>query len=325
MLYFVNLKIINFTGYIIPMFGKKKAIPHIDKDQLELIEAAQKRIKQKKRLYIHFVVFLIGAVFLIAANTALGIGKDIKFFEINWFVFAILLWLFFFLYHIFNVFITHKFMGKAWEQKQLEKLVHKQQQRIKKIETSMEKQNNTTPKSSTLLPDFSKITKPKTKGILTIIVAASTNNAIGLNNTLIWHLSDDLKRFKKLTNGHYIIMGRKTFESFPKPLPNRTHVVISHQSAYKVPAGVILVNSLSDAIDVSKNDPQPFIIGGGQIYKQALTLVNKIELTRVHDNFDGDTFFPEIDLSVWKETENKFHKKDDKHKHDFSFITYERI
>lgn len=307
------------------MFGKKKAIPHIDKDQLELIEAAQKRIKQKKRLYIHFVVFLIGAVFLIAANTALGIGKDIKFFEINWFVFAILLWLFFFLYHIFNVFITHKFMGKAWEQKQLEKLVHKQQQRIKKIETSMEKQNNTTPKSSTLLPDFSKITKPKTKGILTIIVAASTNNAIGLNNTLIWHLSDDLKRFKKLTNGHYIIMGRKTFESFPKPLPNRTHVVISYQSDYKVPAGVILVNSLSDAIDVSKNDPQPFIIGGGQIYKQALTLVSKIELTRVHDNFDGDTFFPEIDLSVWKETENKFHKKDAKHKHDFSFITYERI
>ncbi len=307
------------------MFGKKKAIPHIDKDQLALIETAQKRIKQKKRLYIHFVIFLIGAVFLIAANTGLGIGKEIKFFDINWFVFAILLWLFFFLYHIFNVFITHKFMGKAWETEQLEKLVFKQKQRIAKIEGNLEKQNNKESISNNLLVNASKNTKQKTKGFLTIIVAASANNAIGLNNKLIWHLSNDLKRFKNLTNGHYIIMGRKTFESFPKPLPNRTHVVISRQSDYKVPAGVILVNSLSDALDASKSDPQPFIIGGGQIYKETLSLAHKIEMTRVHDNFDADTYFPEIDLTIWKETANTFHKKDDKHKHDYSFITYERI
>lgn len=306
------------------MFGKKKDIPHIDKDQLELIETAQKRIKQKKRLYIHFVIFLIGAVFLIAANTALGIGKDVKFFGINWFVFAILFWLFIFLYHLFNVFITHKFMGKAWEKEQLEKLVYKQQKGIEKLEAGLEKDNRLKSSNTTFSQDIPKIEKTKIKAKLTIIVAAAENNAIGMDNKLIWHLSDDLKRFKTLTNGHYIIMGRKTFESFPKPLPNRTHVVITRQRDYKVPEGVILVNSLSDAIDASKSDAQPYIIGGGQIYKQALSLVDKIELTRVHENFDADTYFPEIDPTVWKETANTFHKKDDKHSYEFSFLTYER-
>ena len=135
----------------------------------------------------------------------------------------------------------------------------------------------------------------------------------------------EVKRFKSLTNGHHIIMGRKTFESFPKPLPNRTHVVISRQQDYKVPNGVILVNSLEDAIDASKNDLQPFIIGGGEIYKQAMLIADKIELTRVHESFEADTFFPEIDTSVWKETANTFHKKDENHKYEFSFLTYERV
>ncbi len=103
------------------MFGKKKPTPQIDKDQLELIENAQKRIKQKKRLYAHFVIFLIGAIFLIVANTVLGIGKDFKLFGIDWFVFGILFWLFLFIYHLLNVFVTQKFMGKAWEKKQLDK------------------------------------------------------------------------------------------------------------------------------------------------------------------------------------------------------------
>ena len=115
------------------MFGKKKSTPQIDKEQLELIENAQKRIKQKKRLYVHFVIFLIGAVFLIIANTVLGIGKDLKILGKEWFLFAILIWLFFFLYHLFNVFITNKFMGKAWEKQQLDKLVAKQQDRIDKL------------------------------------------------------------------------------------------------------------------------------------------------------------------------------------------------
>ncbi len=307
------------------MFGKKKQKPQIDAAQLELIQNAQKRIKQKKRLYIHFVVFLIGAIFLIIANTVLGIGKGVQFFEIDWFVYAILIWLFFFVYHAFNVFITHKFMGKAWEQNQLDKLVAKQQERIDKLKEGLIKEETLIAQSEVYSEVNPQTQNSKSKSELTIIVAAGENDAIGKDNKLIWHLSDDLKRFKSLTNGHHIIMGRKTFESFPKPLPNRTHVVISRQQDYKVPNGVILVNSLEDAIDAAKNDLQPFIIGGGEIYKQAMLIADKIELTRVHESFEADTFFPEIDTSVWKETANTFHKKDDNHKYEFSFLTYERV
>ncbi|ULC59346.1 dihydrofolate reductase [Flaviramulus sp. BrNp1-15] len=302
------------------MFGKKKTTPQIDKDQLELIENAQKRIKQKKRLYIHFVIFLIGAIFLILANTVLGIGKEFTILGKEWFLYAILLWLFFFLYHLFNVFVTHKFMGKAWEKQQLDKLISKQQERIEQLKAGFVKEEKLIAQTQVYNE-----TKSKTKSSeLTIIVAAAENDAIGKGNQLIWHLSDDLKRFKNLTNGHHIIMGRKTFESFPKPLPNRTHVVITRQENYKAPNGVIIVNNLEDAIDASKNDTQPFIIGGGEIYKQALAFADKIELTRVHENFEADTFFPKIDSNIWKETANVFHKKDENHDYEFSFITYQR-
>lgn len=309
------------------MFGKKKPPPQIDKAQLELIENAQKRIKQKKRLYAHFVLFLIGCVLLIIANIVLGIGKDFTIAGINWFVYAILIWFFLLLYHLFNVFVTNKFMGKAWEQKQLEKLVSKQQQRIDKLKESFRKEEELKAKSEVFNElNPTKQTAPKKTSELTIIVAAAENNAIGLGNKLIWHLSYDLKRFKKLTSGHHIIMGRKTFESFPKPLPNRTHVVITRQQDYKAPEGVIVVHSIEDAIDASKKDTQPYIIGGGQIYKQALdkNLVDKIELTRVHENFEADAFFPNIDMSTWKETNNVFNKKDADHEYEFSFITYEK-
>ncbi|WP_298495567.1 dihydrofolate reductase [uncultured Algibacter sp.] len=306
------------------MFGKKKTTPQIDKDQLELIENAQKRIKQKKRLYVHFVLFLIGCVFLIVANTVLNIAPDFKPFGKEWFLSAIILWLFIFIYHFFNVFITHKFMGKTWEKDQLEKLVAKQQNRIEKLKAGFVKEETVLAKSEAY-----NITKTESQNTakklgLTIIVAAAENDAIGLGNKLIWHLSDDLKRFKSLTNGHHIIMGRKTFESFPKPLPNRTHVVITRQKDYKAPDGVIIVHSLEDAIDASKSDSQPFIIGGGQIYKQAMAIADKIELTRVHENFDADTYFPKIDAAIWKEAANTFHKKDENHNHEFSFLTYIR-
>lgn len=307
------------------MFGKKKNIPSIDSEQLELIQNAQRRIKQKKRLYIHFVIFLIGSVFLIIANTILGIGKDVKFFGKEWFLYAILIWLFLFLYHLFNVFVTNKFMGKDWEKSQLDKLVSKQQQRINKLKKDFEKEEKLIAQSEVYNETKSQ-PKPSSKKNqeLTIIVAAGENDAIGKNNQLIWHLSDDLKRFKELTNNHYIIMGRKTFESFPKPLPNRKHVVITRQENYKVPEGVIVVNSLANAIEAANNDDQPFIIGGGEIYKQAMLFANKIELTRVHHSFEADTFFPKIDSSIWKETSNTFHDKDENHEYAFSFITYER-
>jgi dihydrofolate reductase len=303
------------------MFSKKKNISQIDTEQLELIQNAQRRIKQKKRLYIHFVIFLIGSLFFILANIILGIGKDFKILEIDWFVFAILAWLFLLLYHVFNVFITHKFMGKDWEKNQLDKLVTKQQQRIDKLKNKFVKEETLIAQSEVYNETLN---KSKKANELTIIVAVGENNAIGKDNALIWRLSDDLKRFKTLTNSHHIIMGRKTFESFPKPLPNRVHIVITRQKNYQVPKDVIVVNSLNEAIAHSKKDTQPFIIGGGEIYKQAMALADKIELTRVHENFEADVFFPEIDNLMWKETSNTFHDKDNEHKYSFSFITYER-
>jgi len=301
------------------MFGKTKPVPQIDKEQMELIKNAQQRIKQKRRLYIHFVIFLIGAIFLILLNTVIGIGENFRPLEIPWFVFAILAWLFLFVYHLFNVFITHKFMGKDWEQQQMDKLVAKQKVRIAELEkTVINQQNNQN-------SNFVEEKKTSIVNGLTLIVAAGENDAIGKDNQLIWHLSDDLKRFKSLTSGHTIIMGRKTFETFPKPLPNRKHIVISRQQNYKVPDGVIVVNNLEDAIDAAKGDAQPFIIGGGEIYKQAMPYARKIELTRVHETFDADTFFPRINRSTWIEIDKSFHPKDVDHEYAFSFITYKRI
>ncbi|ETN95051.1 dihydrofolate reductase [Zhouia amylolytica] len=160
--------------------------------------------------------------------------------------------------------------------------------------------------------------------MITIIAAAAENNALGKDNDLVWHLPDDFKRFKQLTTGHHIIMGRKTFESFPKPLPNRTHIVITRQSDYN-PKGCIVVNSLEKALEISKNDETPFIIGGGEIYKLSMSVADKIELTRVHDEFEADTYFPEIDLNSWKLTRSEYHGKDDKHGFAFTYLTYERI
>ena len=301
------------------MFGKKKSkSPEIDKEQLELIKHAQKRIKQKKRLYAHFVIFLIGAVFLIFANLVLNIGKDFTLFGVNWFVYAILIWFFLFIYHLFNVFVTSKLLSKNWEENQLNRLVAKQKERIAELQKQVDK--------AYPLPTEKKTSNKSSKNSeITLIAAAGEDNAIGKNNDLIWHLSDDLKRFKTLTNGHHIIMGRKTFESFPKPLPNRTHIVITRQENYQVPSGVIVVNNLEDAFDAARNDRQPFVIGGGEIYKQALPFADKIELTRVHESFDqADTFFPEINTSKWKEVSTIHHEKDEKHPYAFSFITYLR-
>ena len=157
--------------------------------------------------------------------------------------------------------------------------------------------------------------------MITLIAAAAENNALGKNNDLIWHLPDDFKRFKAITSGHYIIMGRKTFESFPKPLPNRTHVIITRQKNYN-PENCIVVNSLEKAIEICPKDEDIFVIGGGEIYQQSIAIADKIELTRVHSTFKADTFFPEIDTTIWELVQEEFHPKDEKHLFDFSFQTY---
>ena len=160
--------------------------------------------------------------------------------------------------------------------------------------------------------------------MFTIIAAASENNALGKDNQLVWHLPDDFKRFKTLTSGHYIIMGRKTFESFPKPLPNRTHIIITRQADYRVPEGCIVVSGLQEAIAICPKNEEVFIIGGGEIYKQSIAIADKVELTRVHTSVEADTFFPEIDAKQWELVYEEFHAKDDRHDYDFTFLTYVR-
>lgn len=159
--------------------------------------------------------------------------------------------------------------------------------------------------------------------MITMIAAASENDVLGKENDLVWHLPDDFKRFKTLTSHHYIIMGRKTFETFPKPLPNRIHVVITRKKNYR-PEGAVVVNSMEEALKLAKNDPQPFIIGGGEIYTLGMSFAEKIELTRVHGTFEGDTFFPEINEDEWELVEEHFHPTDEKHAFAFTYLTYLR-
>ena len=159
---------------------------------------------------------------------------------------------------------------------------------------------------------------------LIIIAAAAENNALGINNDLPWHLPDDFKRFKNLTTGHKIIMGRKTLESFPKALPNREHIVITRDKNYQPKFDCTVVYSIHDAVALTKEDNQAFIIGGGEIYKQSLEIATHIELTRVHAKVDADTFFPVIDTEQWELIKEEYHPKDDKHKYDFTYLTYKR-
>ena len=154
------------------------------------------------------------------------------------------------------------------------------------------------------------------------IAATSENNVLGKNNLLIWHLPDDSKRFKQITIGNYIIMGRKTFESFPKPLPNRTHVIITRQKNYEAPAGCIIVNSIENAIAICPKNQSIFIVGGAEIYKQSLPITNRIELTRVHTICQGDAFYPIINELEWEIIKEEFHPKDEKHAFDFTYVTY---
>ena len=163
------------------------------------------------------------------------------------------------------------------------------------------------------------------KKSITIIVAAAENNAIGKDNDLIWSLPNDLKRFKKLTSGHSIIMGRKTFDSFPGLLPNRKHIVISRNKNISFSDEVTVVNNFEDAIRETGDDENPFIIGGGQIYKLAMDIADKIELTRVHEEFKADTFFPKIDVDKWKLIHEEFNEKDERHQFSFTYKTYIKI
>jgi dihydrofolate reductase len=158
---------------------------------------------------------------------------------------------------------------------------------------------------------------------LITIAAIGQHHELGKDNKLLWHLPDDFKRFKALTSHHHIIMGRKTFESFPKPLPHRIHVVITRQQNYP-DHNCIVVKSIDEALDKVKQQDKVYVIGGGEIYKQFMPFVDEIELTRVHGNFEADTYFPEIDFNKWELAQKKHHPKDIKHKYAFDYETYLR-
>lgn len=159
--------------------------------------------------------------------------------------------------------------------------------------------------------------------MISIIVAVAENNVIGKDNDLIWHLPRDLKHFKETTSGHFIIMGRKTFESNGRPLPNRTNVIITRDKNYKA-EGCIVVHSLEDALKEAKEDSEAFIIGGGVIYEMAMPLVDRIYLTKIHHTFEGDTYFPEINMDEWKVTEERFFESDEKNKYPFTILILDR-
>ena len=298
------------------MFFKKKSKTTIDPQQVTLVEHAQQRIAQKKRFHSHLLLTLFIVFFALVLNFAFEYKADFTPFDTHW-AFALATFLaVLLLIHFLKVYVFYSFMGKAWEAQQMEFLLEKQATKVEKIKRSMDKEAT--------LKATAEWEREKQQKNITIIAAVGENNALGKDNKLIWHLSDDLKHFKNLTKGHHVIMGRKTFESMPKALPNRTNVVISRQKDY-VAENAQVVDSLEAALALAQEDDRPFIIGGGEIYSQALAFADCIELTRVHDDFEADTFFPEIDTAVWREVWRENHDKDDKHAHAFSFIRYEKI
>ena len=158
---------------------------------------------------------------------------------------------------------------------------------------------------------------------ISLIVAMANNRVIGMNNTLPWHLPADLKHFKTLTMGHHIVMGRNTYESIGKPLPGRTSVVVTRNADY-APPGVMVVNSLEKAILVCADDAEIFVIGGAEIYRQAISFADRIYLTEIDADISGDAHFPEFDSKSWQETERISHAPDEKNRHSYHFVVYDR-
>ena len=162
--------------------------------------------------------------------------------------------------------------------------------------------------------------------MLSIIVAKAKNNIIGKDNKIIWHLPEDLKHFKNITTGHTIIMGRKTFESLGRVLPNRKHIIFSNNPSFNVnEENVKVVHSLLEIQDLIEGKEEAFVIGGAMIYNFLMPYVKKMYVTEIDKEFEGDTFFPKIDDNMWKETSREKRIKDDKNNLDYYFVTYERI
>ncbi len=159
---------------------------------------------------------------------------------------------------------------------------------------------------------------------ISIIVAIASNNAIGKDNNLLWHISDDLKRFKKITSGHTVVMGKNTFYSLPiRPLPKRKNIVLTDIANENI-EGCTMAYSIEEAMELMDDDRENFIMGGGSIYKQFMPLANKLYITRVHKDFEADTFFPNIDTKEWKLVEKLDNEPEKEGSFRFSYEIYER-
>lgn len=160
---------------------------------------------------------------------------------------------------------------------------------------------------------------------VSLIVAVSENGVIGRDGGLPWRLSKDLRRFKQLTMGHHLVIGRRTWEEVGAPLPGRTMVVVTRERRFAAD-GVLVAHSLDEALELARDDDEPFIGGGAEIYRMALeqSLVDRLYITRVHADIEGDTVFPEIDLEAWRLISREDHDRDDKNQYPFSFMVYEK-
>ena len=159
--------------------------------------------------------------------------------------------------------------------------------------------------------------------IVSLVAAASENNVIGKNNTLIWRMPADMKFFKNLTMGHTVVMGRKTYESMGKPLPGRKNIIITRNKEYKAD-GCVVFGSFSDVLEYCKAEDEIYVIGGAEIYHQLMNSADKIYLTRIHHNFAGDAYFPEIPNSEWEETKRTDFSADENNQYNYSFIEFSR-
>jgi dihydrofolate reductase len=158
---------------------------------------------------------------------------------------------------------------------------------------------------------------------LSIIVAMAKNRTIGINNTLPWRIPDDLKHFRKLTMGHHMVMGRKTFESIGKPLPGRTTVVVTRDRNLKID-GCIVAHSLTEALAACASDPEVFVVGGADIYAQALDLADTLYVTEIQQEVTGDARFPEFDRTQWRETSREKRSQETPQPLEYHFVEYQR-
>lgn len=161
--------------------------------------------------------------------------------------------------------------------------------------------------------------------MITLIAAVAANGAIGKDNQLLWRIPEDMKRFKEVTSGHAVIMGRKTFDSLPQPLKNRINIVITRNPNYRTPEGILIAHSLDESFEIAKQfDSNPYVLGGGRIYHEAIEQVDFLDITHIDKEFQGDAYFPEIDPNIWQIEAQSQWFNNEQESFNYRFVSYGR-